>query len=127
MNHPQFDTKPAEVEKAFKDELNVVMVAAPELRVNLIKGYHMAVFQKQQVPYLLLTARGVEGPAVAHVYVLSKKQFDWEDAKTLPRNFQSGSVRVTVQDIPDTQFFYVMIYTGDDPRLFLLPRPGPKA
>jgi len=121
LNHPQFPkANTEEVEKAFK-----VMAAAPELRVHLIKGYQLAVFQKQQVPYLLLTAPGRDGPAVAHVHVLSKKQFDWDDARNLPNRFQSGTVRVSVQDI-NTQFFYVMIYTAGDQDLFLVPRPPPE-
>jgi len=91
------------------------LVAVPSrMKRDLLKGCQLITLQNQQVPCFVLE----DGPNRAHILVLSKKQFDWDDARNLERNFQRHSIRVSVQEI-DHQFFYIMIYTGGDPNIFV--------
>jgi hypothetical protein len=123
-----YDLQPreaADVEKAFKDDFQVGMKAPTELRYDLLQGYHMATFQGQQVPYLLLvsTPRPGGSAVVAQVFVLSTPPFDWDKAGELAASLQSVRVSVSVHKIPGTNYFYVIVYTGGDRDLFLKKNP----
>jgi hypothetical protein len=81
----------------------------------------MAVLPKgEQVPHLLFLHPGppqAPRPALAHVYILSARQFDLEETRRNGMAFLSGTHTVKLEG--DDNYLYVIVYTGGSLGVFL--------
>jgi hypothetical protein len=114
------------IEKHYRDR-GFVMLAPPRFNYTLLHSFDVVEFQGKRVPHLLFFHQGggKERPAIAHVYVLSEHQFDLDKTKQTAESLQTGSLRVEVWRPRDNPHIaYVIIYTSEDLRPFLLPRAG---
>jgi hypothetical protein len=108
---------PATVEEAF-EKMGVVMTAPTQFDYALLESFELADFQGRKVPKLLFVAPKDQLVAhVAHVYVLSERQFNTEDTPASTGYRDRHQIRV----FPGPGFVYLVIYTGGSLDPFLIP------
>jgi hypothetical protein len=98
----------------FKEDFNLTTVAPAGFDYRFFKDYGLASCQGQRVPSMLFA----RGDTEAHVYVISRNQFNL-DALTDAQPIDSGGYRVeVVRDDPDHAF--VVLYKGESLRSLLV-------
>jgi hypothetical protein len=90
------------------------IVTHPDLNYKLVAGYGVSLLQGQHVPHLVFfaPAQGADKPAaIAHVYVLSDRQFDLETTKsTMGQHYFHQTV--LVEKPPEHPDFLFLIITS---------------
>jgi hypothetical protein len=119
---------PELVEEAFAGD-GVSMVAPPktEFDYTFLDSHGMARFKGQQVPYMLFIRHGEQQPAVAKVFVLSDRQFNFEDIRQGKPRTTGGRKSVAIVNHPTNKgVLYVVVFSGT-PQWEKAFRPSTKA
>jgi hypothetical protein len=99
------------------NELGAEVTAPREFNFNFLESVEISEVQGRKVARLTFLSRGDNRAALAHVYVLSTRQFKLLDETSIRSDTHNIQVR---RDPRAPDFFYVVVYTSSlDP--FLLP------
>ncbi len=97
-------------------ELGAPVSLPSRFNYALLDSYGLKTFQGRPVPYLLFLSPGERGrpPALAHVYILSNRQFDLDQSMRNIGALSPGSrYQVDVSFNPDMDALYLVLYTGN--------------
>lgn len=103
--------------------LGVPLIAPRQFDFDLLESAEVCVLKGQRVPRLTFFHRGeTDGrPAVAHVYVLSRKQFDLGE-EVHPRIPTSSHILQILRSPDVPGFVYLVVHTGSSLDAFLKNR-----
>jgi hypothetical protein len=117
-------SSPGDVEKGFASMgVTTVVPSRYEFNYDLLDSYGLAAlpgYEGKLVPHLLFKSRpaGNGLPLLAHVYILSSRQFDLAKTRKNGVTFASGTYRVMLEDYGQVHYLYVIAHTGEELKPF---------
>jgi hypothetical protein len=109
-----YDSPSAEkVEQWFQEKRHVTMVAPTQFQYIYLAERDLGDFQGKRVPKLVFVRDTPAGVTRAHVYVLTRDQFDFDSLLALDERVSFGlRIKVLKSDSPDVK--YLVIYEGEN-------------